>query len=93
MTEPYRLRLFVSGNNLNAYNTILRLRQFCEQYLAGNYELDIVDIYQQHSLTRSENIIATPTLVKYTPQPKKIWIGDLSQPERILAGLGLSPER
>jgi circadian clock protein KaiB len=89
--EPLVLRLFVAGNNPRSHNTIVRMRQFCEQYLEGRYQLDIIDIYQQRSLARSAQIIATPTLVKYFPLPKKVWVGDLSNTERILAGLDLPP--
>ena len=84
------LRLFVAGNNPRSHNAILRIRQLCERYLAGRYQLDVVDIYQQRSLARTQQIIATPTLIKYTPLPKKIWVGDLSQTERILSGLGVT---
>jgi circadian clock protein KaiB len=65
------------------------MRQFCEQHLEGRYQLDVIEIYQQRSLARSAQIIATPTLVKYSPFPKKVWVGDLSNTERILAGLDL----
>ncbi len=86
---PLVLRLFVAGNTPRSNNAILRIRQLCEQYLNGRYRLEVIDIFQQAGLARSEQILATPTLVKYTPLPKKTWVGDLSQTERILAGLGI----
>jgi len=87
--SPQRLRLFVAGNSPRSQNAIMRIREFCEQNLKGRYQLDVIDIYQQRSLARSEQIVATPTLVKYSPLPRKVWVGDLANTERILSGLGL----
>jgi circadian clock protein KaiB len=83
------LRLFVAGSTPRSQTTIQVLRQLIEERLDGNYLLEIVDIYQQPELARQQQILATPTLVKYLPNPKKIMIGDLSQKDRVLAGLGL----
>lgn len=87
--ERHVLRLYVAGNNPRAHNTILRVRQFCDQHLKDRYQLEVIDIYQQAALARREQIVATPTLVKYIPQPRKVWVGDLSKTERLLTGLGL----
>lgn len=84
-----RLRLFVAGTSLRSRQTIQALRQLCDERIAGRYQLEIIDIYQQPELTRAAQVIATPTLMKLDPQPKKIMIGDLSQTERVLASLGL----
>jgi circadian clock protein KaiB len=85
-----QLRLFVAGLTPRSKLAIQTLRRLCEERMDGNYQLDIVDIYQQPALARQEQIVATPTLVKLTPWPKKIIVGDFSQTARLLAGLGLS---
>jgi circadian clock protein KaiB len=85
-----QLRLFVAGLTPRSKHAIQTLRRLCEERLDGNYRLEIVDIYQQPALARQEQIIATPTLIKLTPMPKKIMVGDLSQTARVLAGLGLA---
>jgi circadian clock protein KaiB len=38
----------------------------------------VIDVYQQPELTRENQIVATPTLVKYSPQPVRRFIGNLS---------------
>jgi circadian clock protein KaiB len=87
---PVLLRLFVAGGTLHSMNAITRIRQICEEHLPGGWDLEVVDIYQQRSLARTEQIVATPTLIKYSPDPKRIWIGDLGDKKRILAGLGVA---
>jgi hypothetical protein len=58
--------------------------------ILGQYQLEVIDIYQQPALAREAQIIATPTLIKLAPQPKKIMIGSFTHTERVLASLGLA---
>ncbi len=85
-----QMRLFVAGLTPRSKHAIQILRRLCEERLDGNYRLEIIDISQQPALARQEQIIATPTLVKLTPRPKKIMVGDFSQTARVLTGLGLA---
>ncbi len=50
-----------------------------------------MDVYQDPEATKDLQIIATPTLVKILPEPLRRIIGDLSNRERVLAGLDLAP--
>jgi len=84
------LRLFIAGFTPRSQAAIIALRQMIEERLDGNYLLEIIDIYQQPEMARQQQILATPTLVKYMPQPKKIMIGDLTRTDRVLAGLGFA---
>ena len=65
------------------------IRAICEEHLRGRYDLEVIDIYQQPALTRDEQIVAVPTLVKKLPAPLRRFIGDLSHTERVLTGLDL----
>ena len=65
------------------------MRAICEEHLQGRYDLEVIDIYQQPTLARGEQIIAAPTLVKKSPAPLRYIIGDLSSTERVLRGLDL----
>jgi circadian clock protein KaiB len=68
---------------------IKSVRALCEEFLAGRFDLEIIDVYQQPALIRDDQIIATPTLVKKGPEPERRMIGDMSNRARVLAGLGL----
>lgn len=87
--KKYVLRLYVSGNTSRSSRAILNLRQLCDEYLNGRYELEVIDIYQQPSRAREDQILATPTLVKSLPLPLRKLIGDLSETDKILVGLDL----
>ena len=87
----YVLRLYISGMTPAATRAITNLKKICEEHLAGRYELEIVDIYQQPVLAKDEQILAAPTLIKKLPQPLRRIIGDMSNKERVLLGLDLRP--
>jgi len=87
----YILRLYVAGNSPRSRAAIENIHNLCEEHLQDRYQLEVIDIYQQPSLARGEQIIATPTLIKYLPVPLRRMIGDLTKKERILVGLDLIP--
>ena len=91
--EKYILRLYITGMTNRSARAIENLQTFCEKHLAGHYELQVIDVYQQPELARTEQIVAVPTLVRRLPEPMKKIIGDLSNTERVLVGLDLRPAR
>jgi circadian clock protein KaiB len=62
----------------------------CQEYLPGRYDLEVIDIYQQPALAQIEDIIAVPTLLKKQPLPVRKLLGDLSNAQQLMAGLGLA---
>ena len=87
----YALRLYIAGNNQNSVLALRNIRRICEEHLAGCYELEVIDIYQQPELVLSENLVAIPTLIKKLPPPFQRIIGDLSNTEKVLVGLNIHP--
>jgi circadian clock protein KaiB len=87
--QPYVLRLFVTGMTSRSAHAVDNLRAICDEYLEGRYDLEVIDIYQQPVLTKGEQIIAAPTLLKKLPLPARRIIGDMSNRERVLVGLDI----
>jgi circadian clock protein KaiB len=85
----YILRLYVSGMTPKSRRAIENVRKICAEHLAGRYQLEIIDIYQQPIFAKEGQIVAAPTLVKELPLPLRKFIGDMSQTERLLIGLDL----
>ena len=90
-TERYLLRLYVTGMTPRSTRAIENVRKICEQHLQGRYDLEVVDIYQQPSLAKGEQIVAAPTLIKKLPLPLRRVIGDMTNTDRVLFGLDLRP--
>lgn len=89
----YCLRLFVSGNTPISARAILNIRALCEETLKGRYDLAVVDIYQHPEQIKPEQIVVTPTLIRKLPFPPCRIVGDLSNRERLLAGLSITGDR
>jgi circadian clock protein KaiB len=90
----YVLRLFVAGINPKSKMAIENLKGLCEENLKDQYELEIIDIYQQPIFAKEGQIIAAPTLIKELPLPIRRFVGDLSDKEKLLLGLDLrSPKK
>jgi circadian clock protein KaiB len=90
-SERYVLILYITGATPRSTQAILRIKELCEEYLQGRYELEVVDIYQQPELAKHAQILAAPSLVKKLPLPLRRLIGNLSDSKRVLVGLDLRP--
>jgi circadian clock protein KaiB len=91
--EHYVLRLYVTGSTPRSTRAVQNIRALCEEHLNGRYDLQVIDIYQQPLNAREEQIIAAPTLIKQLPSPLRKLVGDLSNTEKVLAGLDVRPKR
>jgi circadian clock protein KaiB len=90
--KEYVLRLYIAGTSSKSMRAVANIKEICEGSLKNRYDLEVIDIYQQPVLTKGEQIIAAPTLVKKLPLPLRKFIGDMSDTERILVGLDLRPK-
>jgi circadian clock protein KaiB len=88
----YELRLYVAGLTPHSQKAIRNVTAVCQQYLAGHFDLEIIDIYQQPTRAKSDQIIAVPTLVKQLPRPMRKLVGSMADRRKILAGLDLASD-
>ena len=89
----YILRLYITGSTPKSTRAVHNLMKICQEHLTGRYELEVIDIYQQPALAYSDDIIAVPTLLKMRPVPVRKLLGDLSNEQQLVIGLGLHPNR
>jgi circadian clock protein KaiB len=92
LSPRYVLRLYVTGKTPNSLRAIANLKEVCEEYLPGQYDLQVIDIYQQPELAEGDRIMVVPTLIKKLPAPLRRLIGDLSDRERMMIRLDLLPD-
>jgi circadian clock protein KaiB len=85
----YILKLYVAGQSPKSVHAIANIKKICEENLQGQYELVVIDLYQQPQLAQGEQIIAIPTLIRKLPPPLRRIIGDMSNTERVLVGLDI----
>ena len=89
--DRWNLRLYVAGQTPRSLTAFKNLKDICEEYLKGQYHIEVIDLMENPTLARGDQILAVPTLVRKLPQPIRKIIGDLSNTERVLVGLDIQP--
>jgi circadian clock protein KaiB len=85
----WELRLYVAGQTPKSLAAFANLKKICEEHLAGQYHIEVIDLLKKPKLASGDQILAIPTLVRKLPEPIRKIIGDLSDTERVLVGLNL----
>jgi circadian clock protein KaiB len=85
----YSFRIYVTGETTRSWQAVANLHRLCEAQLAGHYEMEVVDVAERPELAEQERIIATPTVVRQAPPPRRRVIGDLSDLRLTAVSLGL----
>ena len=88
--KSWHLRLYVNGEtSLKTILTLQNIKEICDRHLPGKYELEVIDLIENFSKGREDNVIALPTLVRRFPLPVRKVIGQLSNSDQVVTALGL----
>lgn len=90
--DEWILRLYVAGQTPKCVQAFANLKDICETRLKGKYSIEVIDLLENPQLSRDDQILAIPTLVRKLPVPVRKIIGDLSNTERVLVGLDIKKE-
>ena len=91
--KAWELRLYVAGQTPKSLAAFANLKKICEEHLAGQYHIEVIDLIKKPQLASGDQILAIPTLVRKLPEPIRKIIGDLSDTERVLVGLNLREQK
>ena len=72
---------------------ITEAKKIVSEGLKDNCRLKIVDLLLNPEEAERYNIMVTPALIKTHPKPEKKIIGDLSNKEKLLTCLDLTPRQ
>ncbi len=87
----YCLRLYIAGRTGKSLAALDNLQRICEAHLAGNYEIEVVDLLQNPRRAALDQIVAIPTLLRRLPGPPQRIIGTLSDTRRLMFELDIAP--
>lgn len=82
--EGYNLRLFISGNDDHAEQTLSNIHQLLEEGLTSPYTLKVIDVAKNPEQAAIHQIFTTPTLIRISPKPFKRIVGQLDDIPRVL---------
>jgi circadian clock protein KaiB len=87
----WQLKLYIAGKTEKSATALRNLKKYCDEYLKGQYHIEVIDLLKKPQLAEGDQIFAVPTLVKKVPAPIRKIIGDLSNKEKVLVGLNIVP--
>jgi circadian clock protein KaiB len=87
----WNLKLYVIDRAPKSIAAFTNLTRICHEQLEDKCRIEVIDIERSPRLAKEREIVAIPTLVKTFPLPMRRVIGDLSNTERVLAGLAMPP--
>jgi circadian clock protein KaiB len=89
----WALTLYVSGASPRSSEAILTVRRICDEDLAGQVDLTVLNASDHPALVKRDNILALPTLVKHAPEPLRHLVGNLTDALRVRQALDLASAR
>lgn len=88
MTQ-YIFKLYITGRSIHADTARANLKHVCDTFTDGECDITVVDVDEHPEQAEIDQILATPTLIKLSPLPKRRVVGDLSDMEKVKKALGL----
>ena len=85
----WALTLYVSGASPRSTEAIVTVRRICDEELAGQVDLTVLNAADHPALVKRDHILALPTLVKHSPEPLRHLVGNLTDVARVRVGLDL----
>jgi circadian clock protein KaiB len=79
-----RLKLYIAGRSPRSRRAIDNLREIADLALGEPCEIELIDVLEHPEQAERERILATPTLLKDFPLPRRRITGDLSDTEQVL---------
>jgi circadian clock protein KaiB len=86
--EPVRFHLFIAGETPRTRRAIENLERFVSAASLWRCEIEVIDVLACPERAEEERILATPTLIRSYPPPRRRVTGDLSDPEKLLRVMG-----
>ncbi|WP_371261590.1 circadian clock KaiB family protein [Rivularia sp. PCC 7116] len=87
------MKLYVTGDTSRSDRAISNLKELSVEHFPDNYHITIINVLKNPEIAEKEKIIVTPTLIREYPLPQVRIIGDLSDIQTVLNGLGISSKK
>lgn len=78
------LKLFVAGKSARSLRAVENVQRIVAEALCDACEVEVIDVLRSPERAERERILATPTLLKESPPPRRRITGDLSDIEQVV---------
>jgi circadian clock protein KaiB len=83
-SAAWDLKLYVADKSPQSIRAFQNLKNACEEHISGRYHIEVIDVLAHPQAARANQIVALPTLIRRSPKPVRIGIGDLTDTGRLL---------
>lgn len=88
-----RFHLFVAGSSPRSDRAVQNLRRMVDEHIDQACEVEVIDVLEFPERAEEDRILATPTLIRESPLPRRRITGDLSDAARVLQLIGTRTSR
>jgi circadian clock protein KaiB len=81
--NEFLFELFVAGDAPIFLKAAINIKAIFDKYYENNYELQVIDIYQNPALAVSEDVLVVPLLIRKKPLPEIRMVGDFSDTKKV----------
>ena len=74
----FEFRVYVAGLTPRSRLAVANLRVLCEARVPGDHGIEVVDVLEHPGAAEEERVLATPTVLRLAPPPRRRVVGDLS---------------
>ncbi len=85
----YVFRIYLASGAPNSVRALSNLYALCRKHFPGSHRIEIVNILEEPMRALADGIVVTPTIMKLSPAPELLIIGNLSDEDEVLLALGL----
>jgi circadian clock protein KaiB len=86
----YRFMLYIAGDTDLSRRAEANLRQIIETCLPRQYVIEVIDVIVNPRAALQDRVTITPMAVKTVPVPMRKVIGDFTDRDKVLSGLGIA---
>jgi len=87
--QPVLLRLYVAGMTARAQEMLANLKAICRECYPGRCDIEVVDVLAERRHMLSGSVLVTPILMRVSPSPLRLVVGNLSDRATIVRALDL----
>ena len=88
--KKYVIHCYFTNHVASRAELLDRLTLLLEERVPGAYRLEVMDVLENAAKAVADDVFATPTIIRVRPEPKQLLFGDIGDPRRVLAALGVT---
>jgi circadian clock protein KaiB len=86
------MRMYVASDSAPSVLARRQLAVLRERFGGEDWEVEVVDVFEQPALAEADRVLATPVLIRLFPTRRLSVIGDFADVHAVASALDLEPE-